>query len=372
MARFGDIVYRANTREDRFNTKKKYYVGGEHILSSELLVRDKGIIEGSTIGPMFYCGFNDGDVLFVTRNPHLKKSAQVTFNGICSEKTLVLRSIDENILLQSYLPIIMQTDEFWNYCEDNKSGGVNYFINWSTLAEYEFDLPSVEVQKSICEKVWAAYRLKEAYQRLLNATDEMVKSQFLEMFGNPMADSESATKLKDNVTLVLGSTPKSKTEKYWNGSLPWITPAELTDDSFEVSNTERCITMEGVASANLTEMPAGTVLFSTRAPIGKTAITTVPMYCNQGFKNMICGESINNVFLYYTLRLNKEYLQSLGTGTTFKELSKAVIEKLSIKVPPIESQTQFATIYRQADKSKFELRKAISAIDEVIKSLING
>lgn len=180
------------------------------------------------------------------------------------------------------------------------------------------------------------------------------QSQFLEMFGNPMTDSDSAPKLSDNVTLVLGSTPNSKTEKYWNGSLPWITPAELTDNSFEVSDTERRITEEGADSANLTEMPVGTVLFSTRAPIGKTAITTAPMYCNQGFKNMICGEKINNVFLYYTLKLNKEYLQSLGTGTTFKELSKAVIEKLHLEIPPMELQTQFETIYRQADKSKFD------------------
>lgn len=183
MARFGDLVSRVNTKEDRHNTDKTYYVGGEHIESNELLVHAKGMIEGSTIGPMFYFGFKAGDILFVTRNPHLRKAAMVEFDGICSEKTLVLATTDESILLQNYLAIVMQSDDFWEYCEDNKSGGVNYFINWSTLEEYEFDLPPIEEQKKIASQIWSAYRLKEAYKSLLAATDEMVKSQFIEMFG---------------------------------------------------------------------------------------------------------------------------------------------------------------------------------------------
>lgn len=138
MARFGDFVRRVNTKEDRFKTDRIYYVGGEHIESNDLLVQSKGLIEGSTIGPMFYFGFKAGDILFVTRNPHLRKCAKVEFDGICSEKTLVLATVDNSRLLQDYLAIVMQSDDFWDYCEDNKSGGVNYFINWSTLEEYEF------------------------------------------------------------------------------------------------------------------------------------------------------------------------------------------------------------------------------------------
>lgn len=174
---FKDVVKRANTKEDRFNTEKIYYVGGEHIHSNELLINERGIIKGSTIGPMFYFGFKAGQVLFVTRNPHLRKAAMVEFDGICSEKTLVLETMNPSVLSQDYLPIIMQSDNFWHYCEEHKSGGVNYFINWSTLADYEFELPSLEEQHSHSQKIWAAYRLRESYKKLLAATDEMVKSQ---------------------------------------------------------------------------------------------------------------------------------------------------------------------------------------------------
>lgn len=184
IVKFSDVVKRANTKEDRFNTDLLYYVGGEHIETGELVVQGKGLIKGSTIGPMFYFGFKSGQVLFVTRNPHLRKAAVVDFDGICSEKTLVLETKDESILLQKYLIAIMQTDDFWDYCEENKSGGVNYFVNWSTLADYEFDLPSIEEQRLLAEKLWAAYRLKESYKKLLAATDEMVKSRLFSILEN--------------------------------------------------------------------------------------------------------------------------------------------------------------------------------------------
>ena len=169
---FKNVVKRANTKEDRFNTEKIYYVGGEHIHSNELLINERGIIKGSTIGPMFYFGFKAGQVLFVTRNPHLRKAAMVEFDGICSEKTLVLETMNPSVLSQDYLPIIMQSDNFWHYCEEHKSGGVNYFINWSTLADYEFELPSLEEQHSHSQKIWAAYRLRESYKKLFAATEQ--------------------------------------------------------------------------------------------------------------------------------------------------------------------------------------------------------
>ena len=147
-----------------------------------MTVDQKGIIAGSTIGPMFYYGFKAGQFLLVSRNPHLKKAGIVEFDGICSEKTFVLQSADENVLLPEYLPFVLQNDCFWKYAVDHKHGSTNFFINWSTLANYEFSLPSIEVQKDISEVAWAAYELKKKYKNLLESTDNLVKSQFIEMF----------------------------------------------------------------------------------------------------------------------------------------------------------------------------------------------
>ena len=183
----------------------------------------------------------------------------------------------------------------------------------------------------------------------------------MELFGNPLSNDRGwdFELLPDVTEFVLGSTPKSSEPSFWDGDIKWITPAELQDDTFEIFDSVRHITEEGVRSTSLKPFPAGTVIFSTRAPIGKTAIAGCEMYCNQGFKNFICGDRLNPVYLYALLRINKEYFISLGTGATFKELSKSRLEKIAISVPPKELQDQFEIFYRQSDKSKYLTQKII-------------
>ena len=542
-----DVVDRINGNVDRFTTELEYYIGGEHFESNELEVTQKGLLKENLgkLGFKFHFAFQDRDVVFMARNPHLRKAGMVRFAGLCSDASYILRSKDETVLSQEYLAVMLQSDHFWDYCESHKVGSVNFANNWSSIANYEFELPTPEEQKEISDKVWAAYRLKKSYKKLLAATEEMVKSQFIEMFGtldepkvevkklidvvlssgqygsntsatdyqegkpryiritdinddgslnddiktaeviedkyklipgdivfartgatvgktymhetgnaiyagylikyqmdeskmkpafmkafthsktyyNWVANSQKIgaqpnisaaqydkmpvlvpqiEKQEDFLTIyqqadksgfdgfksqfiemfgdpmvndkqwseysciseitqiVLGGTPNSKEPSYWDGDIRWITPAEMTDQSYYIFDTVRHITDEGRKVANLTVLPEGTVLFSTRAPIGKVAIVGKEMCCNQGFKNFICSEKLNNVFLYYTLKLKKDYLCSLGTGTTFKELSKRTVESLKIAVPPIELQNQFETIYNQADKSGSVLQYRIA------------
>ena len=338
-----DVVDRINGNVDRFTTELEYYIGGEHFESNELEVTQKGLLKENLgkLGFKFHFAFQDRDVVFMARNPHLRKAGMVRFAGLCSDASYILRSKDETVLSQEYLAVMLQSDHFWDYCESHKVGSVNFANNWSSIANYEFDLPTPEEQKEISDKVWAAYRLKKSYKKLLAATEEMVKSQFIEMFGDPMVNDKQWSEypcISKITQIVLGSTPNSKEPSYWDGDIRWITPAEMTDQSYYIFDTVRHITDEGRKAANLTALPEGTVLFSTRAPIGKVAIVGKEMCCNQGFKNFICSEKLNNVFLYYTLKLKRDYLCSLGTGTTFKELSKRTVESLKIAVPPIELQ----------------------------------
>ena len=144
-------------------------------------------------------------------------------------------------------------------------------------------------------------------------------------------------KLGEVCEIVGGSTPKTNEPSYWDGEHYWVTPAEL-DGAKYISSTSRTITDEGAKSAHLQLLPSETVLLSSRAPIGKVAITTAPMYCNQGFKNLVCSAKLHNEFAYWFLYHHTEYLNSLGTGATFKEISKRVVEQIPIPVPPREEQ----------------------------------
>ena len=373
--KFGDVVKDVKINIDRLNNPYEYYVAGDHMDSEDLTIHRKGSFATDDVGPAFIRVFKPGQILYGSRRTYLKKIAVADFEGICANTTFVFETKDPYVLEQRLLPFIMLSKDFTTWSIAKSKGSTNPYVLFSDLADFEFELPSLEEQKILADKLWAAYRLKEAYKKLLVATDEMVKSQFIEMFGDPMTNTKAWVEfgyIGNYTQIVLGTTPNSKNSSYWNGEIKWITPAEMTEESYYIYDTERHLTEEGLKAANLTLLPCRSVLFSTRAPIGKVGLVGSPMYCNQGFKNFVCGDQLNPVYLYYSLIFKREYLVSLGTGTTFKELSKKAVENLKIAVPPLILQNKFEEIYQQADKSKFELKQCIENIDKVIKSLING
>ena len=344
-------------------------VGLEHIEPYDMLLKNWDMNVETT----FTKTFKKGQILFGRRRAYQHKACVATCDGICSGDITVIEPI-VGAVCSELLPFIVQNDDFFEHAIKGSNGALSPRVKWEHMASFEIKLPSIEQQQVLADKLWAAYEVKQSYLRMIEATEKMVKSQFIEMFGDPMENDKQWPEFRDinEVTdIVLGSTPDSRNMAYWDGNVRWITPAEMTENSYYIYDTERHITEEGRRAANLTMLPEGTVLFSTRAPIGKVGIVGKEMCCNQGFKNFVCKEKINSVFLYYTLKFKKDYLCSLGTGTTFKELSKRTVESLKIAVPPMEQQKKFETIYYQADKSEFELKKSIEAIDKVIKSLIN-
>lgn len=175
--------------------------------------------------------------------------------------------------------------------------------------------------------------------------------------------------------IVGGSTPKTNIPSYWiGGTHYWITPAELNGSKY-ISSTTRTITDAGVKSAHLQLLPAGTVLLSSRAPIGKVAITTVPMYCNQGFKNLICNDDVlYNEYAYYFLLHNTKYLNSLGTGATFKEISKKIVEQIPVPIPSFSEQQRIVAIldagFAKIDALKANAEKSLQAAKDLFQSAL--
>lgn len=175
-------------------------------------------------------------------------------------------------------------------------------------------------------------------------------------------------KLGDICTIVSGSTPKSTHAEYWNGEYNWITPAELNDDASVIYTSQRKITEQAINDSHLKSFPAGTVLLSSRAPIGKVAIAGVEMYCNQGFKNLICSERVWNKYLFWFLKSKIEYLNSLGRGATFKEISKEIVSNIEIPLPDFAEQQRIATILDNI-ASLINLHcKQMEKLDELVKS----
>ncbi len=179
---------------------------------------------------------------------------------------------------------------------------------------------------------------------------------------------EQLVRLGDVCTVVSGSTPKTSVEEYWGGDVKWITPAELDADSYYIYDSAKHITELGRTKTGLSYMPTGTVILSSRAPIGKTAIIGCAMCCNQGFKNLICSDKIFNEYLYHFLRAKTVYLNSLGRGATFKEISKGIVENVLIPLPSMVEQHHIADLFASVEELICTKRKQLELFDELVKS----
>lgn len=162
-------------------------------------------------------------------------------------------------------------------------------------------------------------------------------------------------KLSELGTIVGGATPSTSREEYYNGDIPWLTPKDLAGYSARyISRGERNITKAGLDSCSAKMLPKGTVLFSSRAPIGYVAIAQNDICTNQGFKSIIPNADVDPLFLYYLLKYNKEKIEAVGSGTTFKEVSGATMRNVEVYLPvELEVQNKIAHIMDSID-SKIE------------------
>ena len=245
-------------------------------------------------------------------------------------------------------------------------------ISKSIVENIEIPLPEIKKQMVISNAFDRINYLILMHYTQLKKLDELVKSRFVEMFGDINLAPQNAnwTLISEIGDVVGGSTPKTSVPEYWNGEYRWISPAELKEDPGIIYDSVKKITKSGIDSCSLQELPVGTVILSSRAPIGKVAIAGNSFYCNQGFKNIICNEKVLPRFLYTLLLYNTDYLNSLGRGATFKEISKPIVENIRIPLPTIELQQQFIEFVTLIDKSKLVVKKQIKKLETLNKSLM--
>lgn len=170
-------------------------------------------------------------------------------------------------------------------------------------------------------------------------------------------------KLSEIGSVVGGATPSTTVDAYYNGDIPWLTPKDLSNfHERYIDRGERNITKSGLNSCSARLLPAGSVLFSSRAPIGYVAIAKNPIATNQGFKSIIPNpEKVDSLFLYYLLKYNKDNIEAMGSGTTFKEVSGATMKNIEVYLPEnLDEQRRIAEILGSLD-DKIELNRRINA-----------
>ena len=344
-------------------------VGLEHLIPQEIKFSGYDVDTENT----FTKTFKKGQILFGRRRAYLKKAAIADFDGICSGDITVIEAIPGKVdpLL---LPFIIQNDKFFDYAVSRSAGGLSPRVKWEHLKDYEFDLPPIEEQRILADKLWAAYRLKESYKKLLTATQEMVKSQFIEMYYN--------THNKQTLESVCPIMNKG------------ITPKYVESSSVLVIN-QACIHWDGQRLGNIKyhneEIPvrkrileSGDVLLNAtgNGTLGRCCVFICPSdnntYINDGHVIALSTDravilpEVLNTYLSLNDTQAEIYRQYVTGSTNQVDIVFSDIKKMKVPVPSMDEQILFVEVLTKADKSEFELRKSIEAIDQVIKSLINN
>lgn len=176
--------------------------------------------------------------------------------------------------------------------------------------------------------------------------------------------------LSDCCKIISGATPRRDIPEYWGGTIPWVTPKDLSKlEGSTIEDAPEYITEKGYRSCSTDLLPKGAVLFSSRAPIGHVAIAGRPMCTNQGFKSLIPGDEVTSLYLYWCLRKLVPEISARGTGTTFKEVSKAVMEEFQIPLPPLPEQKRIAAILDKADAIRRKRQQAVKLTEELLRSV---
>ena len=248
----------------------------------------------------------------------------------------------------------------------------------STFQQIEVELPELSIQKRVVEIITAIQKKIENNQELNDNLEQQAQSYFQELFVDNADPEWAIGTISDLGTIVGGSTPsKAKPEYYTESGIAWITPKDLSiNKSKFVSHGENDITELGLKNSSAAIMPEGTVLFSSRAPIGYIAIAAGEVTTNQGFKSVVPKPEIGTPFVYFFLKNTLPVIEGMASGSTFKEVSGSTMKNVPAVIPDAETLAKFsdfcAPIFAQQRILEEQNQSLATLRDNLLPKLMSG
>lgn len=379
--KFSEIAYNITDKKMPEPGDEKTYIGLEHLDSGSLAVTRWGS-EVALKGQKLV--MKKGDILFGRRNTYLKRAAIAPHDGIFSAHGMIFRPRTE-VIDADYFPFFIASDYFLNAAIRISVGSLSPTVNWKTLKELEFDIPDLERQKKNAILLKTANETKERYQALLEKTDELVKSQFIELFGDPVENVNNWTKLtvKEAVEKGIIARPLDgnhgakhpKGDDYVESGVPFLMAQDLKDKRVDFSSCH-FITEKQASTLKKGWAKTGDVLLTNKGTIGRVAIVQPSQYEDMLLTPQItyyrCLKDLDNEYLaaYFMTDFFEEQLERLTTGTTRASVTITQQEKLELIIPPKAMQRKFVDFVSQSDKAKDELNDAIDSVNELIRSIV--
>lgn len=375
--KFGDVVKEYKGKIDQKNNPYEFYVAGDHMDTDDLTIRRRGRFATDDVGPAFIREFKKGHVLYGSRRTYLRKIAVADFYGVTANTTFVLETKDESVLRQRLIPFIMYTESFTEWSIKKSKGSTNPYVLFKDLADYEFELPDIDKQDELVELLWSMNDTKDAYNNLIVSIDEMVKSQFIARFGDPV---ENPMRWQTRPLLTLGSCK--------NGMNFLSTDSGVEISCLGVGDFKDYDIIAGthdLPTVSLNAMPPddyllkdGDIVFvrsnGNKTMVGRSVVvypgdnpTTFSGFCIR-YRN--ADDTIKVPFLLRVLKTESMRKQMYGRGANIQNLNQKTLATLSIPVPPMEAQKEYVAFVEQSDKSKFELRKSLTEMTALYKRII--
>lgn len=341
--KFAQIAINSTAKKKPTEEDKTVYVGLEHIVPGDFFIKDYG----SDVTPKGdKLLMKKGDVLFGKRRAYQRKVAIAPCDGIFSAHGMVLRPM-ESVVDKDFFPFFISSDQFMNEAIRISVGGLSPTINWKDLKECEFSLPPLSEQRVLADKLWAAYRLKEAYKKLIDATKDMVKAKFVEMFNG---DYPTQT-WKDCLSITNG---KAYGEEYKEvGQYPIYGSGGIMG----YGEKKFC--------------PANTTILGRKGNINSPIFVSTDYWIvDTAFCLDVNKELLHPKYFYYWCTLF-DFTRYNKQGV-LPSLTKSDLLKIEMSIPPYSLQSQFVEIMDQSSRSLSTLRSALASVDSVMKSLINN
>ena len=376
--KFGNVVKEYKGKIDQKNNPYEFYVAGDHMDTDDLTIRRRGRFATDDVGPAFIREFKKGQVLYGSRRTYLRKIAVADFDGVTANTTFVLETKDESILRQRLLPFIMYTESFTEWSIKKSKGSTNPYVLFKDLADYEFELPDIGKQDELVELLWSMIDTRDAYKNLIVSIDELVKSQFIERFGDPITNPKGWPVMQlqdivsDDCSISYGIVKPGDDVP---DGVPVFRPVDIVGKKPEITELKR--TSKAISDQYKRTLLTGReLLLTVRANIGDTCIIGDEFKgCNvgRGIVPIRVKEDLMSLeFLKCQMDFDTmhDYIQSLSKGITLIQLNMEDLRKIAFIVPPVDLQKEYLSIVRQSDKSKFELRKALAELTAMYKRII--
>ena len=371
-SKLSDICFYAKGKVDVSGLTDTDYISTENMLPNK-----GGITTASSLPSTAQTqAYMKDDVLVSNIRPYFKKIWLADCNGGCSNDVLVFRANEDTDA--RFLYYVLADDAFFDYSTATSKGTKMPRGDKTAIMQYEVPHFDLQTQKKIAG-VLADIDDKIALNDRINKNlEQQAEALFHSLFVENANPTWKDGVLSDLGTVVAGGTPsKTKPEYYSEQGIAWITPKDLSlNKSKFISHGEIDISELGFSKSSATQMPTGTVLFSSRAPIGYIAIAANEVTTNQGFKSVVPNENVGTAFIYYLLKFLLPTIEGMASGSTFKEISGAGMKSVPVVIPDnetIEKFNAFCTpIFQQQEVLEAENSRLIDIRDALLPKLMSG